>query len=157
MASIIRFHYNGDPDGKIREVADWKESSKYLEGKDIADGVYKTFRKDRVLAYLDGAEGQLRDPNPEPPVFKPSAPPDQRPHIIFTGFLKQQRAALEVRAEAAGMRVCTKVTQRCLFLVKGDNAGPAKVAAARQLSAYILNEAQFDALLETGVVADDVV
>ncbi len=153
----MRFTYSIDPPGMIRELINWKESAKYIEGVDVSDHRVKTFRKDRVRDYLDGAAALLRDPWPEPALFEvqPGRAPDLRTHIIFTGFAKVQRAALEARAEAAGMRVCKTVTKTCLYLVAGPNAGPSKVANARELNAYILNERQFHALLNTGELPDD--
>lgn len=155
--AALRFTYGADAPGVIRELINWSESAKYIEGVDLTDHQVKTFRKDRVREYLDGAAALLRDPRPEPALFeiRPGRSPDLRPHIIFTGFAKVQRAALETRAEAAGMRVCKTVTKTCLYLVAGPNAGPAKVADARELNAYILNEAQLHALLSSGELPDD--
>lgn len=149
VIDIIRFEYVGDRLGKARSLISWRESGKYLQGIDIDDHGFRTFRKDRVARYLDGAEAVLLDPHPEPPVLVRKAV-DPRPHIIFTGFAKVQRAALEANASASGMRVCKTVTPTCFYLVAGPNAGPTKVERARSLSAYILGEAQFFALVATG-------
>lgn len=153
----IRFTYAMGAAGTVRELANWEEFPKYLVGVDLADHRVKTFRKDRVLEYLDGAAARLSEPFPEPAVFESdiARPIDQRPHVIFTGFAKVQRASLEARAEVAGMRVCKTVTLACMYLVAGPNAGPAKVADARAKSSYILSEPQFLALLGTGVLPDN--
>lgn len=153
----IRFTYGIDSPGLVRELVNWDESAKYIKGVDLYDHRVKTFRKDRVRDYLDGAEARLNDPRPDPAVFRSDRDraPELRPHILFTGFARVQRASLEARAEAAGMRVCKTVTLSCMYLVAGPNAGPTKVADARSKAAYILSEPQFHALLLTGELPDD--
>lgn len=150
---VIRFEYGTDATGAVRSITRWREIGKYLEGVDLQAGAFKTFRKDRVVRYLDGAEHLLSDPYPEPPRLRRAN--DERAHIIFTGFAKTQRATLEAKAAAAGLRVCKTVTRGCLYLVAGPNAGSSKVADARSLSAYVLSENQFHRLLATGELPDE--
>ena len=153
----IRFTYGTDSVGMVRELVNWKESAKYIQGVDLSDHRVKTFRKDRVREYLDSAETWLQDPRPEPALFQPKRDraQDLRPHIDFTGYAKVQRAALEARATDAGMQYKDSVTKSCMYLVAGPNAGPSKLEKARQQSAYILSETQFHALLLTGELPDN--
>lgn len=145
----IRFEYMRDPTGKVRTLVSWRETGKYIEGVDAADRRFKTFRKDLIARYLDGAEDLLGDPFPE----RASLPQKRKtaaPQILFTGFPSAQRAALEAKAVEAGLGICKSVTQACLYVVGGPNAGPTKVRKAREKGAYILDERQFHALLTTG-------
>lgn len=150
----IQFEYGNDQEGYCRTLLSWRESGKYLIGLDATDQRVKTFRKDRVRYYLDGADALLADPHPPTPRAQKSTL-DAGPHVLFTGFAKVQRAVLEAKATAAGMRVCKTVTRSCLYLIAGPNAGPTKVEGARELSAFILKEDQFLALLRTGELPDD--
>lgn len=72
------------------------------------------------------------------------------PEILFTGFKKERRAELEYLASDAGMTVRTRITENLDFLCAGSNAGPAKLAAARERGIAILSETDFERLLETG-------
>lgn len=150
----ISFEYVTAGMRSARTIINWAEVGRYLCGVDVADSRFKTFRKDRITSYADGAEALLSDPKPPPPAL-PKRVEDDRQHIIFTGFPKVQRTNLEDRAREADLRVCSTVTKSCMYLVAGPRAGRTKVERARELSAYILTEPQFHALLETGELPDD--
>ena len=137
----------------------WKESGHYLVGVDAQIFKPRTYRKDRVVTYFDGADAHLDEPFPEPPPIverRPSTNPDAA-HILFTGFAAVQRADLEAKATAHGLVVCKSVTKGCLFVVGGYNAGPKKIEAAREARKYILDQAQFLQMLATGEVPDQYV
>jgi len=132
------------------EVEKWKESGNYIKGMCVFDDKYRTFRKDRVVDYLDDAEPLLRYPRPAPP-----PPVSEKPDILFTGFAKARRAELEQEAASHGLNVRTKVTKKLIYLCCGSNAGPTKVEGARDRGAFILSEESFKHMLETGEIQDE--
>jgi len=148
----IRFVYAYEDDR--RELKSWREEEGCIVGFDLSDERVKTFRKDRILRYLDGTESLLVDPYTGPPICQDDDV-DPPAHIIFTGFPKAQRAELEALATKAGMRVCATVTQDCAYLVAGPNAGPTKLETAESMGALILDGEQFLTMLETGEISDD--
>lgn len=154
--SGLRFLYR-TPGGEVtqRHLERWAEVGHYVEGFDVSAQQFRTFRKDRVLEYLDGAQARLREPHSSPPPrARTGAPPDARPQILFTGFAAVQRAHLESLADAGGLKVVKTVTQGLSFLCSGPNAGPAKVAKSRTQGVYIVREPELHALLATGELPD---
>ena len=158
-AQPLRFVYcNTAGEVSERELSQWAEAGHYIKGHDVEKGRVLTFRKDRVQSYWDGCAALLKTPHGAPPPKPdPSAQADARPQIIFTGFASVQRAMLEQLADAKGVRVVQTVTKGLAFLCAGPNAGPSKVDKARSQGVYIVSEPQLRELLETGVLADDVV
>lgn len=156
VPTVISFHYAGDAPDVVRRVLNWEEVGRYICGIDLADHRHKTFRKDRVATYLDGAAQWLVEPYSGPPAVIARALPDGRPHVLFTGFDGAVRDELEAKAAAAGMSVRATVTKGLLYLVGGSRAGRTKLEKARAQECFILDEAQFHTLLETGEVPDRV-
>lgn len=109
---LIAFQYR-DAKGTEREwqLQRWKESGKYIAGVCTNDGKYRTFRKDRVVEYLHGAEAVLLQPFVAPP-----PPIATNPDVLFTGFPKARREALEAIAAEQGMRVRKTVTANLIYL-----------------------------------------
>jgi hypothetical protein len=154
-ASIEFLYRAPGQEAKIFELfPGWKEVGCYIEGIDAAANKLKTFRKDRVVEYLGGAEALLDDPFCAPPP-KPVKHHDDRPELLFTGFPSVQRANLERIADEAGFKVVQSVTQHLAYLCAGPNAGPAKVGASRAQGVFIVSEPQFRQLSETGELPDD--
>lgn len=156
MSAMIRFSYRS-ADGALskRELSNWSEEGHYIHGFDITAGDVRTFRKDRIVEYFDGAAAFLASPiEAGPPRLRAAAPKDTRPQILFTGFPAVQRAHLESLSDTAGLRVVTKVTKGLAFLCIGPTAGPSKVAKSRQQGVYIVREPELHALLETGELPD---
>ena len=125
----------------------WEESGKYLKGYSLTEQGPRTFLIYRVTEYLNGSARLLRDPFQTAPekVTKQAAT-----EILFTGFLKAERAHLEQTAREAGMRVVKTVTNGLVYLCAGPNAGPTKVHPARERGLFILTAADLSALIETG-------
>lgn len=149
--STLSFTYR-KPDGEEKAVtlANWRESGKYLEGMCLEHHAPRTYRKDRVACYHDGAESQLDDPFPLPP------PPVVRaPEILFTGFPAATRSELEQFAVQSGMKVVKSATQNLAYLCGGPNAGPSKVDKARKNGAWILDRVSLYALVETGELPEE--
>ncbi|UUI60384.1 hypothetical protein [Aeromonas salmonicida] len=73
--------------------------------------------------------------------------------ICFTGFgsiKKRELIALTKTAQIDQFIVRTEVTKNLDFLCCGKNAGPVKISEAQAQGCYILDEATFINLLETG-------
>lgn len=155
IGTVSFWYRDSKGEEKQHSVTRWSEVGHYLKGYCICCGGVRTFRKDRVVEYLDGSDAQLLEPHPSvPPSI--SEPKRELPlQILFTGFPATQRAVLEQRAIDAGMDVKKSVTQGLNFLCGGPNAGPTKLEKARAQHVYILTQAQFFALLETGELPDD--
>ena len=147
----IKFSYR-DADGResVRTLTHWSENTRYLQGRSEGDALPRTFRKDRVVEYLEGADQLLFDKAPPAPEPAPKAAPDLRAQILFTGFKAAERAALETFAEQSGFRVMKTAGKSLALLCIGSNAGPTKVEAARAAGAFILNEMEFNQLAKTG-------
>ena len=74
--------------------------------------------------------------------------------ICFTGFSTTEKSELTAMAQAARLEVVASVTKSLAFLCAGENAGPAKLAKARDQGTHVLNREQFTHLLETGEISD---
>lgn len=76
--------------------------------------------------------------------------PDQ---ICFSGFSLSVRAELEAQArELLHLEVKSSVTKGLRYLCTGPEAGPAKVAKAKEQGATILSVEQFQTFCETGEI-----
>ncbi|MEX0738162.1 MAG: hypothetical protein WD071_02355 [Pseudohongiella sp.] len=144
--SSISFTYT-DSRGHTTDwiVEHWKETGRYIQGVCKVDEQFRTFRKDRVEQYLEQGEARLTQPYVAPP---PRV--DTRPEICFTGFPKVQRSVLEDMASGRQMSVKKDVTKGLAFLCCGPNAGPAKVARARDRGCLIIDEPGLKTMLDTG-------
>nr|WP_059392486.1 hypothetical protein [Pseudomonas toyotomiensis] len=149
----IKFSYR-DADGRetVRTLTHWSENTRYIQGRGEGDTLPRTFRKDRVVEYLEGADQLLFDKAPPAPEPAPKAAPDLRAQILFTGFKAAERAELEVFAEQSGFRVMKTAGKSLAFLCIGANAGPSKVEAARLAGAFILTVSELNSLVNTGEV-----
>lgn len=152
----IAFVYrNKSGEEKQHELRNWKEVGHYVEGWCVVSDGFKTFRKDRVVQYLGSAETILSDPYPPKAAISKEAKADQyAPQILFTGFPASQRADLERRATESGMDVRKTVTLGLNFLCYGPTAGPTKVRKAMEQRVYLMDQAQFLILLDTGELPD---
>lgn len=135
-----------------RKLISWSENTRYLQGRCEGDSLPKTFRKDRIVEYLEGAEQLLLDTAPPAPEPAPRAQPDQRAQILFTGFKAAQRTTLEDLAQQHGFRVMKSAGKSLAVLCIGDNAGPTKVEAARLAGSFIVTELELRHLLTTGEI-----
>ncbi|GLX91976.1 hypothetical protein Pfra02_45440 [Pseudomonas fragi] len=166
--STISFTYR-DAKGEIshRELIQWKENSLYLQGRSSVDTFPKTYRKDRIVAFVTGENLLLNDAAPPAPSARtratpmefaaaaaasgqPSTPVNGIHQVLFTGFTAAQRAELERQAEESGMKVMKTAGKSLTFLCYGDNAGPTKVVKAQEAGAFIIDSEQFLHLIQTG-------
>ncbi|MCP1617059.1 hypothetical protein FBY21_1660 [Pseudomonas sp. SLBN-26] len=106
----LRFVYQ-DAKGESR---DWMlirrfENTRYIQGRTVTDSPPRTFRKDRIQAYLEGYDHLLLDQAPPAPgrPSKRNSTPGLR---FFPGFKAADCAYLAVMAMGYGFRVVTAVT-----------------------------------------------
>lgn len=165
LLDTISFTYK-DAKGDVshRELIQWKENSLYLQGRSSTDTLPKTYRKDRIIAFITGEELLLKDSAPPAPIRptpsefaaataasgQSNMPGNGIHQILFTGFVAAQRAELENQAEEAGMKVMKTAGKSLTFLCYGDNAGPSKVIKAQEAGAFIIDSEQFLRLIQTG-------
>ncbi|WP_095119133.1 BRCT domain-containing protein [Pseudomonas sp. Irchel s3f10] len=161
--STLKFSYR-DAKGDLsqRELIQWSENSVYIQGRSDSDTFPKTYRKDRIIEVLLGAELLLNEaapPSPrlqhdrKPPALVASEAASQTPdpkmspgrinQILFTGFAAAQRAELEQKALEYGLKVMSTAGKTLTFLCYGENAGPTKVSKALEAGAFIINSEQF--------------
>jgi hypothetical protein len=153
---LLQFEYcNARGEITVRHLIAWSEVGHYIKGKGLGDTHPLTYRKDRVVRYIDASEGLLAVPHVKPPP-RPSATSNKEdfPQILFTGFLAKRRSALEAMANGAGLRVVATVTQDLIYICGGPNAGPKKVERARAQNCWVLDEGQYLAFVETGELPD---
>lgn len=151
----LRFVYR-DAQGSVAEwhLTRWKENTRYIQGRNEQDTLPRTFRKDRVIEYLEGAEQLLGDLAPPAPEPAPRQPTDTRPQILFSGFKQADRSRLETLAEEHGLQVVKNPTIHLAFFCGGYNSGPVKTEAARENGAFILTEEQLIQMLKTGEIQE---
>lgn len=151
--SQIEFRYtNAQGEASTHRLNDgWEESGRYLKGYSLTEQGPRTFLIYRVTEYLNGSAHLLCNPFQAAPekVTKQAAT-----EILFTGFLKAERAQLEQTARDAGMRVVKSVTNGLVYLCAGSNAGPEKVEPAQARGLFILTAADLRVLIETGELPD---
>jgi NAD-dependent DNA ligase len=148
-----------DAQGNItaREITDVSETETYLQGYCRLANNLRTFRKDRILDFLDGGD----DPESRVKHYISITPPPKNPpkshHLLdvcFTGFKSEDKERLKRLAESSEMIVRSSVTRSLNFLCCGYNAGPKKIEKARKQNVIALSEEQFIKLLETGEVPE---
>lgn len=150
----LRFMYE-DANGNttVREVSGFEDDGVYIEGYCHSRQALRTFRRDRVVEFLEGEEllGPMIDP--EAFVEEPFA---DRPgmEILFTGFGEDERFDLESDAEDAGLEVRKTVTKNLAFVCAGPRAGASKLAKAREQGCLILDKRQLKHMLLTGEIPD---
>ncbi|KGE78418.1 hypothetical protein FP66_03705 [Halomonas salina] len=145
----MRFVYE-DAQGNMthRELLSWHDDGVYLEGHCLSANAHRTFRRDRIVDFLEGAHllepADVRIDDTTPQGNSSSM------EILVTGFPAGKRAELEAQAEAAGMVVRKTVTQNLMFVCTGPRAGATKLSQARDQGCTILLEEEFKNMLATG-------
>lgn len=149
---VLRFRYSNAA-GEVSEQAlrKWKEPGLYIEGICDVSGRFKSFRKDRVLEWHGVAASHLREPYPAPPPRLEKVCSD-RWEVLFTGLAAATREELEMQAIDAGLNVRKTVTKNLRILCSGPNAGPTKVAGAKEIGAFILSVEQMVHFIESGEI-----
>ena len=134
-------------------------TDEHIQGISLPERLFKTFRKDRVLAQysnnneLENADISSFDThglsvnNPKPRVT-------DKLEICFTGFSKADKTNLEMIAVNHKFIVKKDVTKSLAFLCCGYNAGPTKKEKARNNGALAITEDQFNSLINTGEIPE---
>lgn len=151
MSGELRFTYASS--GEVeRCVYEWAEGPAYIRGYCIVAGAVRTFRKDRVTAWLYGTEHSLKSSTAPKARRKPSRPAGRE--ILFTGFAAAERQAMEENATSSGWIVRRTVSKGLTCLICGPNAGPSKVRRALDQGTLVLGpEEMTEALLRDGEIA----
>lgn len=146
-----------------RMVTNISETERYIQGICLKAEALRTFRKDRILEYVDDPqiineklEYHLAN-NPNPISFPNSHHGNIHgsPEICFTGFKKADKDELIKIAESAGMFIRSSVTKKLEFLCCGYNAGPKKIEKSRHQGVVVLSESQLKTMLETGEIPEE--
>lgn len=146
----LRFIYE-DANGNTstREVSQFTHDGVYIEGYCHSRKAQRTFRRDRVVEYLEGEELLMPMIDASDFVDEPFADCPVM-EILFTGFSEDERFDLEVDAEEAGLVVRKTVTKNLVFVCAGPRAGSSKLAKARGQGCLILDKSQLKRMLFTG-------
>ena len=78
------------------------------------------------------------------------APRDHVPEVCFTGFSVGDKERLEALALDSRLKVVSSVTKKLLFLVAGENAGPAKLKKAQEQGTPVIDESRYLRFFEDG-------
>ena len=158
----VSFSYrNSEGEVSSRRIAVDRVGTSHFSGFCDSELDERTFRFDRIIgkATLEDTDEQvppkalrdlLRGYDQQTLRRNRQAATKNSAEILFTGFKKERRAELESIAAAAGMQIRRTVTSNLDFLCAGSNAGPSKLAEARERGALVLNEHQLLVMLESG-------
>jgi len=151
LSPLLRFVYE-DAKGNVstRELTDWHDDGAYIEGYCHTANDVRTFRRDRIVSFLEG-EHLLR---PIAPKLDQGGKAGGAMEILFTGFPTDERSTLEEDAESYGLVVRKTVTKNLDFVCAGPRAGSSKLAKARAQGCTILDEDDFWSLVEDGVMPE---
>ena len=132
-----------------RSVFVRKEYGEYFSGYCTLRNANRTFRKDRVLRYLNGTELHLITTD----YLNNDHNPNNKLEVTFIGFKKAEKEALVKLAKKNKLYVATVITKRLFALVIGGGRdAPTKRAQAEEQGAYIMDETQFRHFIETGEI-----
>lgn len=146
-----------------RRLTSVTEKADLIQGYCTTTEALKTFRRDRILEWLepgDNAEERLehyRNHPPAPELYQAQGTTKRRRDeldVVFTGFPKAEKERLVELAKEHGLVVRTGVTNSLNFLCCGPNAGPAKIAKAREIGALAFDVDALFHMLETGEILD---
>jgi|TARA_A100001518_G_scaffold309_1_gene274 hypothetical protein len=147
--NLLFVYENAEGEQSTRELRSWNASGRYIKGYCLKSGAIRTFRRDRILEFLDGEELLM---SASPPASPASSVPDRPLEILFTGFDADARDELEEEAELEGMVVRKSLTKNLDFLCAGPNAGPRKLSEAKRKGVTVMDEPAFLEFLDTGVL-----
>jgi NAD-dependent DNA ligase len=142
---------------------DDEENPQYVQGFCHQANHPKTLRYDRVIQVFEsydaaksifGEESYKLPEYDKTPSTRYSSP--ETMDVCFTGFAKTDKETLTQLAESNNMFVRAGVTKHLDILCYGYNAGPTKLAKAMDQGVFILNKSQFEIMIETGEVPEDV-
>jgi len=142
---------------------DDKDNPHYVQGFCTQAKHPKTLRYDRVIQVFDcfddakeafGDEHYKLPEYSKAPTNRYSTP--ETMDVCFTGFAKADKTSLTDLATSHNMFVRASVTKHLDILCYGYNAGPQKLKKALEQGVFILNKSQFETMIETGEVPEEV-
>jgi len=71
---------------------------------------------------------------------------NRQPTVCFTGFNKNDKAALEAAAKERGLKPVGSVSKNLDYLVLGETPGESKIAKAESVGAKVLQAHEFEQL-----------
>jgi NAD-dependent DNA ligase len=153
-----------DAKGNItaRQIHSISESGEHFQAVCLKARALRTFRKDRVLEYIEN-ESEIdqrlafhieNNPEPAPRRYQNSL---NKLEVCFTGFPGSEKVRLKEYAESAGLYVRTSVTKKLTILCYGnmERAGPSKMDKARRQGVIVLSLPQFETMLNTGEIPEE--
>lgn len=167
----VRFAYvDANGDRSDRRVVVHQLEGACFHGLCLSRRATRTFRLDRVRGGITSeSSGEVQEPwawarglaksTPSPsapppqaapaPVPVPVSEPEPKPtgEVLFTGFARAERDALEQLADAHHWRVRKSITKHLTVLVTGPRAGQVKQDQAREVGAQVMDRAAFERLL----------
>jgi DNA polymerase-3 subunit epsilon len=133
-------------DGKVTHD-ERRQLREVTEALGITDALPQQIIDEAFAARHEELAGAHR---PLPSDWRHGEPLRQGQGVVFTGCDPLQRARLEGRAQAAGLRVTGSVSRRTAVLVTdGDHPNTGKARAARELGTRVVSPAVFAALVES--------
>lgn len=159
--AVISFVYQ-DAKGIIKTwtLDVWRERGEYINSYDAENKHPLTFRIDRILQWVSGAE-LLENPHQEKGTSGKKdlkiAYKNKGPAIAFTGFNADEKESLYKVAEENRFHVVkdSRRTKQLSFLVCSDNPGQKAIEHAEALGAFVITKDEFFHLCETGEIPPD--
>lgn len=164
----VRFDYvDANGERSDRRVVVHQLEGTCFQGLCLSRRATRTFRLDRVQGDITSeSSGEVQEPwawarslakstsspsTPPPqaaPVPNPAPAPAPVPmgEVLFTGFARAERDALEQLADAHHWRVRKSITKNLTVLVAGPRAGEAKLSQARAAGVQVMDRWAFELL-----------
>ncbi|MFS1905485.1 hypothetical protein BCU30_004625 [Vibrio lentus] len=164
---FICSYVNASGVGSIQHLLNAKfdneDTPQYVQGFCSKANHPKTLKYHRIVQVfdsLDVAESEVGFSEANQPQYNKtpstrySSP--ETMDVCFTGFAKADKEALVKISENNEMVVRASVTKHLDILCYGYNAGPKKLEKALCQGVFILNKAQFETMIETGEIPEDI-
>ena len=156
----VRFAYvDANGDRSDRRVVVHQLEGTCFQGLCLSRRATRTFRLDRVQGDITSeSSGEVQEPwawarslaktksNPSKLAPQATHEPKQMGEVLFTGFSRTERDALEQLADAHHWCVRKSITKNLTVLVTGTRAGESKLAHARAAGVQVMDRWAFELL-----------
>ena len=156
----LRFAYvDANGDRSDRRVVVHQLEGTCFQGLCLSRRATRTFRLDRVQGDITSeSSGEVQEPwawarslaktksNPSKLAPQATHEPKQMGEVLFTGFSRTERDALEQLADAHHWCVRKSITKNLTVLVAGPRAGEAKLSQARAAGVQVMDRWAFELL-----------
>ncbi len=154
QAPPITFTYRNHRDAISQHtLLYWQENAAAVQGREVT-GVFASFSKARIVAFVSGAEGLKHREAPPAPDPLGRCHGGTSPRIYFQGFSNTERYHLELLAAEKGMHVLPALMPCLEFCCYGPKARWRELQQAFDRRAWVLQPQQLVIALETGEVPD---